>query len=290
VNLVQLVVLLAGFALALPLAIDRAGGWAAIVAATPAAGGYWSFMSGGASGWAYLALLGPAFVVSPGLLQKIYGARDDRTVRVGVAAQAVVLLVFAFIPPVLGMVARALYPGLPNNELALPTLLLRGLPPLVGTLGLAAVVSAEVSTADAILFMLATSLSQDLYRRFLRPQATDTQVLKVARLAAVGGGALGVGMAIVAPTVIGVLSVFYSLLSVSLFVPVVAGLYGRRAETPEALAAIAAGIAGLGAAQLAAKGGLAVLPPVVTGLVAAAVACAGSLVLRGTRAHPAPTR
>jgi SSS family solute:Na+ symporter len=284
VNLVQLVVLLTGFAVALPMAVVRAGGWSAVVAATPAGGGYWNFWHGGGSGWLYLALLGPAFVVSPGLVQKIYGARDDRTVRVGVAAQGAVLLVFAFIPPALGIVARALHGDLSNPELALPTVLLRDLSPLVGTLGLAAVVSAEISTADAILFMLSTSLSQDLYRRFLRPAASEVDVLKVARLAAVGGGTLGVGLAIVAPTVIGALSVFYSLLSVSLFVPVVAGLYVRRTGTPEALAAVGAGIAGLVAAQLGTGGrGLGPLPPVLVGLLAAAAACGLSLILRARR-------
>ena len=283
VNLVQLVVLLAGFAVALPLAVGRAGGVAAVVAATPG-GDYWSFWHAGASGRVYLALLGPAFVVSPGLLQKIYGARDDRTVRVGVAAQAAVLLVFAFMPPALGIVARALHPGLPTHELALPTVLMRDLSPLVGTLGLAAVVSAEVSTADAILFMLATSLSQDLYRRFHRPDASDAQVLRVARLAAVAGGMLGVGLAIVAPTVIDALTVFYSLLSVSLFVPVLAGLYLRRAGTPEALAAIGAGIVALAAVHLAAGGrGYGFLSPVLAGLLAAAAACAASL---GRRRRP----
>ena len=171
--------------------------------------------------------------------------------------------------------------------MALPTVLMRDLSPSVGTLGLAAVVSAEVSTADAILFMLATSLSQDLYRRFLRPAATDAEVLKVARLAAVGGGASGIGLAMVAPTVIGVLSFFYSVLSVSLFVPVMAGLYLRRTGTPEALAAIAAGIAGLVAVQLAAGGhGPAPVPPVLAGLPAAAAARAPGLLLRPP---PAPS-
>ena len=180
--------------------------------------------------------------------------------------------------------ARALHPGLPTHELALPTVLMRDLSPLVGTLGLAAVVSAEVSTADAILFMLATSLSQDLYRRFHRPDASDAQVLRVARLAAVAGGMLGVGLAIVAPTVIDALTVFYSLLSVSLFVPVLAGLYLRRAGTPEALAAIGAGIVALAAVHLAAGGrGYGFLSPVLAGLLAAAAACAASL---GRRRRP----
>ena len=83
--------------------------------------------------------------------------------------------------------------------------------------------SAEVSAADAMLFMLATSLSQDLYKRFVNPAATDRHVL-VARLASVAGGLLGVVVALMSKTIVDALSVFYTLLGVSLFVPVVAGL------------------------------------------------------------------
>jgi solute:Na+ symporter, SSS family len=285
VNLVQVTVKLVGFSLALILVLSRVGGLSGIQAATAGDVGYWNFWAGGGSGWRYLALLAPAFIVSPGLLQKVYGARDDRAVRMGVVGNAIVLLLFAFIPPILGMAARTLHPDLPRQEQALPTLLTLDLPPLVGSLGLAAVFSAEVSSADAILFMLATSLSQDLYRRFLKPSASEGEVLKVARAAAVTGGALGVGLAIMAPTVIDALSVFYSLVSVSLFVPVLAGLYLRKTGTPEALAAIAAGIAGLVAARLGTGGGGA-LPPVLVGLLAAGVACAVSLALRHRPAGP----
>ena len=273
VNLVQLIVLVVGFLIALPLAIAAAGGWAAVTAATGHAPDYWNFLHGGGSGWVYLAMLGPAFVVSPGLLQKIYGARDDRTVRVAVGANAVVLLLFAFVPAVLGMVSRSLHPTLEVAELALPTLLMQDLPVVVGSLGLAALFSAEVSSADAILFMLATSLSQDLYRGFLNPSASDAQVLRVARLAALGGGAIGVALAIVSPSVIGALSIFYTLLSVSLFVPIVAGLLGRRGGAPEALAAIAAGVTVVVAAQLAPPTPIgASVTPAMLGLLAAGVA------------------
>jgi SSS family solute:Na+ symporter len=206
VNAVQLVVLLGGFAVALPMSLAAAGGWSAVLATEAAATpGYSSFWRGGSSGWIYVAMIVPAFIISPGLLQKIYGARDEKTVRVGVAANALVLLVFAFVPPLLGMIARVHHPELANHENALATLLVFELPLAVGTLGLAAVFSAEVSSCDAILFMLATSLSQDLYRRFLNPEASDAKVLKVARLAAVTGGVAGVGLAVVFPTVIGAL-------------------------------------------------------------------------------------
>ena len=283
VNLVQLVVMVAGFALALPLALGRAGGWEALAAASPSAS-WLSPWEGGASGWRYLIVLGPAFVISPGLLQKIYGARDDRTVRLGVGANAAVLLIFAFIPPLLGMVARTLHPELANHELALPTILARDLPPLLGSLGLAAVVSAEISSADAILFMLSTSLSQDLYRRFVNPRASDARVLLVARWAAVAGGSLGVLLAVVFPSVIAALSIFYTLLGVCLFVPILAGLYLRRVGTPEVLAAITAGVVLMLAAHLSTGGrGYGLASPALVGLTAGAAACA--LVAAGRRAY-----
>jgi SSS family solute:Na+ symporter len=272
VNVLQLVVLLGGFALAWPFVAQTTGGLSALGASGDAARlSLWHTGADGRSGWILLALLGPAFIVSPGLLQKIYGARDDRTVRLGVGLNALVLLAFAAVPPLFGMLARLRHPGLDNPELALPTVLVRDVPAAVGSLGLAALFSAEVSSADAILFMLATSLSQDLYRRFVRPRADDRHLLRVARMAAVAGGALGVVLAIAAPSIIGVLTIFYTLLTVSLFVPVLAGLFSRRPGSAEALAAIAAGVTSVLAGPLLGATGGVVTPPLV-GVGAAAAA------------------
>ena len=281
VNVVQLAVLLAGFAVVLPLALAEAGGLGQVMAATAELDGYWNPWQGGGSGWFYLAMLGPSFVVSPGLLQKVYGARDDAAVRTGVGLNAAVLLVFAAGPPLLGMIARAVHPGLANQDLALPVLLMMTVPPMVGALGLAALFSAEVSSADVILFMLATSLSRDLYKRFVRPEAGSAEVLRVARIAAVTGGVLGTALAVAAESIAGVLAFFYTLLSVSLFVPVIAGLYWRRAGAPEALAAMAGGVSLATLVQLASGGaGFAGLTPAMWGLAGAALGCGGAAAVR----------
>ncbi len=52
----------------------------------------------------------------PALLQKIYGARDDRAVRIGVGLNALGLLSYAIIPILLGMIARVLHPGLDRSR------------------------------------------------------------------------------------------------------------------------------------------------------------------------------
>ena len=243
VNVLQLSVKLAGFAVALPLAVAAVGGVHGFHHAFPA-GPYWSGWSNGGSGWVYLAALGPAFIVSPGILQKVYAARDDRAVRIGVGVNAVVLLLFAAVPPVLGMIARALHPQLASADNALPVLFMADLPFWIGALGLAAIFSAEVSAADALLFMLATSLSQDIYKRFVNRGASDADVVRCARVAAVAGGVLAFLLAVaVAKNVIDSLKIFYTLLGVSLFVPVGAGLYTGRGGAAAALCSIAAGVA-----------------------------------------------
>ena len=271
VNLVQLVVLACGFAIALPAALSQAGGADAVLAHARTLPGHLDFMANGESGWMYLALLVPAFVVSPGVLQKAFGARNERAIRTGLTLAGIALMIFAFLPPLLGMIARSVAPGLDHPETALPVILATGVPAWIGMLGLAAVLSAEISSADAILFMLSTSLSRDLYRRFVNPNASDRQVLRVARWAAIAGGGGGVLLAILLPDVVGALTIFYSLLGVSLFVPVVAGLHSRRPGVGEALAAAAAGVVALLVAQTALDGGGWMVPP-VWGLASAALA------------------
>ena len=296
VNTIQLGVLLIGFLVAFPLILSSVGGLSEVVARTSEIEDYWNIWHGGESGWwIYLAMLGPSFIVSPGILQRVYGARDDRAVILGVGLNGVALLLFAAGPPLLGMIARAVSPDLTDQNLALPTLLLESLPPWIGALALAAIFSAEISSADTILFMLATSLSRDLYHRFVHPDASDDQVLKVARRAAVAGGVGGTALAIVSGSIVTALTVFYTLLAVSLFVPLIVGLYVQRVRAPEALASIGVGVAVVAVVEVAAGSeGLAGLTPAMLGLGAALTAMLAVMMARrqvaepGTSASPSP--
>jgi len=279
VNLVQLVVILAGFAVAIPFAVHGAGGWHAITTSSSSAAHVWA-STGPTSGWRLLFLLGPAFVVSPGLLQKAYGARDEAAVKRGIAWNGVVLLVFAAAPAIIGLAARSL--SVLRADLALPTVLAQLLPPSVGIIALAAVFAAEVSSADAVLFMLATSASRDLYRGFLRRDASDTEVLRVARIAAIVGSACGIGVALVYGSVRAAVSVFYAILTVTLVVPIVGGLYVPGAGRREGLASILAGVPVLVVTHYLSHGeGYGVISPALAGVMASAAAFGLVRVARG---------
>ncbi len=279
VNAMQVAVLTLGLLIAVPALWPASGLAAALPVDVPAT--YWNPTASGSSGIAYLALLGPSFIVSPGLLQKVYGARDARAVRVGVLANALVLLAFAAVPVLLGMLARTYHPGLPNHELALPTLLRDDLAPWLGALALAALFSAEVSTADAVLFMLSTSLARDLYAGHLNPAAAQADQLRVVRIAAVVTGCLGIGLAIWAGSIVKTMQVFYALLSAGLFVPVMAGLFLPRTRRPDALAAMIAGLTTTAILHSwRGSTGLAGIDPVIWGIAASATALAVSMRLR----------
>jgi SSS family solute:Na+ symporter len=145
---------------------------------------------------------------------------------------------FAIVPAVLGLCALAAYPHLNNPELALPTVMMKLLPKWMGIWALASIFSAELSATDAILFMLSTSLAVDLYKTFLNPQVSDQKLLLVSRLTAVVAGAAGVLIAALLSSIIAAVSIFYGLLAVSLFIPVIMGLYWKRVNSQAVLASI----------------------------------------------------
>jgi SSS family solute:Na+ symporter len=265
VNRVQLIVIMAGFCLAAPLALGAAGGFTA-------AAGDTTFWRGSQVGWPTLLLLGPAFFLSPGLIQKGYGARDERALTRGIALNGVALMAFAMLPVVLGLAARTLHPGLERPEMALPTVLASDVAPAIGALALAAVLSAELSSADAVLFMLATSGARDFYKGFMRPDASDAEVLRVARILAGVGCLVGFFLTFVLDSVESALRMFYSIMVVTLFAPILGGLFLPRAGRWGALAAMLVGVTTLIVVHIATDGaGYGWAAPSVLGMIAGGI-------------------
>jgi SSS family solute:Na+ symporter len=284
VNSLQLIVMLAGFLLAVPFVLEATGGLREIARSPSAPSWFGSLFhsSGPGSGWMFLVLTAPSFLISPGLIQKAYGARSERALKMGIGANAIALMLFAFLPVLFGMAARVAIPGIENPNDVLPAFLLTQLPVWLGALALSAVFSTEVDTCDTILFMLSTSISKDVYKRHINPEASDAQLLFVARMAAVVGGAAGVALSLVVATVLGAVTIFYQVMVVTFFVPIVGGLYVKRVTALSALASIVAGLAGLLAAYVVITPTFRWADPVLVGLFAA-VAASGAVLWRGPR-------
>jgi SSS family solute:Na+ symporter len=280
VNMFELAVTMSGLLLAVPFAIHAVGGWQhlhelvqAQKTSPAAADAMFNIVGvGPRQVIAWAAILIPSFMISPGLVQKVYGARDVKTVRLGVGMNSVGQAVFAFVPAVLGICAFAALPHLANPESALPTAMKLLLPKWLGVWALASIFSAELSTTDAILFMLSTSLAVDLYKTFLEPGISQQKLLRVSRIASVGAGVLGILLATVLPSIIAAVSIFYGLIAVALFVPVVAGLYSQRVLSGAAITSIlSALLVTLVTMRFTGNRGIGWLSPQAIGIVTAAL-------------------
>ncbi len=102
-------------------------------------------------------------------------------------------------------------------------------PPVVGGIILAAILAAVLSTVSPIILAGATMFTKDIYQRRLRPNATDREITRTARIGTAVSGALCCLMAICLAnlsTVLDLIKAAYTLRGV-LFIVILFGMYWK---------------------------------------------------------------
>lgn len=242
VNIIEVAVILVGFIIACPYVWNFSGGIEGITAKINNAAYFDFFGMGSTAIIGYIVMLVPSFFISPGLIGKVFAAKNESAIRWGTAMNGLVQLIFAIIPVIIGIACFAEFPGLSRADLALPTAMKNMMPFWAACLALAGIFAAEVSTADTVLYMLAGSLVNDLYRRFVNPKISDRKLLWSSRITSLICGISGVILALRLESIISALTIFYSLMSVSLSAPLVFGLFTKRASNFGAILSALCGI------------------------------------------------
>ena len=102
--------------------------------------------------------------------------------------------------------------------------------------------SAVMSTADSLLMQAGTILSRDVYQRFINKNASQKTTVLISRLCILGGGLVGLAVAIYEPPSIFGLAVFaFGTLGNSFLVPYVASVYSKKASYIGCLCAMIGG-------------------------------------------------
>ncbi len=231
---IQWAVLLGGLILvALPAAYFHVGGLDGLAAALPPEHLTLTNVTGKELlTWAITII--PIWFVGMTLYQRIYATRDVQTAkRAFYLAGLLEYPLMAFTGTALGMMARVVFPAA-EPELGLPMLIKEVLP--VGAVGIvmAAYFSAIMSTADSCLLASVGNCVNDLYQRYLRPNASARQVLRLSRILTLVIGALSVAVALLLPMVLDAILLAYSFMVSGLFVPTLAGLLWKRATAEAA--------------------------------------------------------
>jgi SSS family transporter len=186
-------------------------------------------------------VIGLGAIPSQDLLQRALSARDDRTARWSAHGAGLLYLTLGMVPVLLGMAGAVLLPGLDNAELVVPRLALAYLPPVGVMLVLGALLSAIMSSADSALLAPAGIVSENL-APWLRRGLDDAARLRISRAVVPAFGAISLGVALWFENVYDLMVNSWSVMLVSLLVPLTAGMYWRR---PGRVAASGSMIAGL---------------------------------------------
>jgi SSS family solute:Na+ symporter len=184
-------------------------------------------------------VVGSTYLAGPDMLSRLFCSRSTSSARRGIVLSIAVIVPLAFLIALIGMAARALYPGA-SPEAALPLLMKSSLPPLLAALAMLALLSAFMSSADTTLLTLATVLAVELLGLDPRRLGDRRSLWALRAFTAVAGaGSLLVGLC--SGGIIPSLLLSYSIFSGGLFVPILAGLVGRPLRPPAALAAAVGG-------------------------------------------------
>ncbi len=195
-DFVQFVVLLAAVIIILPLSISHAGGLDAFLRNSPE--GFFRLTGGEFTG-VYLGslifLYSLSWSINWGLVQKFYCVPRERdALKVGwlVVVLNLVTTPMMFVP---AMAARHFLPPLADSTWVYPKMCLAILP--VGMMGLmlAAMFSATMSMLSSDYNVCASVLTNDVYRRLIRPTAGHRELVLVGRLTTLLVGVLSIGVA-----------------------------------------------------------------------------------------------
>ena len=245
-DMVQFVVKSFGvLVLLLPIAVVRAGGFAAMADGLPH--GYLSPTSiGGQTILTFVLIYTFGMLIGQDIWQRVFTARSDKVAAWGGTVAGVYCLVYALAGAVIGMATKTLYPHLDGADQAFATIVRHTLPTGVRGLVLAAALSAMMSTASGALIASATVANNDIWARLrhrTRPAAgaQDGDEIGSNRLAIVVLGVISMAIACVLGDVIEALTVAYNLLVGGLLVPILGGLVWKRGNLPGAMASMIAG-------------------------------------------------
>jgi SSS family solute:Na+ symporter/sodium/proline symporter len=235
--------------IALPILTHKAGGMAAVHAALPATHFQWL---GDLSGIQAAELLLPTCLLMLGnqsMYQKFFSAKSARDARNAVLGWVVGTVILESVIVAIAVVGSALFPAgevheHPREILAYTALHgLRGNAglELLGALMMGSIFAKIISTANNYLFSPATNLVNDVFVRYIKPNAADKQVLLVSRAMVVLLGVWSLWQSLGTESVLKKSLYAYTIYSAALTPVILAAFFWKRATAAAAVTSIALG-------------------------------------------------
>lgn len=245
-DFVQTIMIVLGLAVLTYIMYQRVGGWSNIRSNVP--DDFFRFLPH--PGWnhwiEYLAAwmtIGLGSIPQQDIFQRVMSARNANiAVRASIIG-GVMYFTIGFMPLIIGLCGRILYPEMLQGDpqMILPKMVLAHGSLALQILFFGALLSAILSTTSGAMLAPATVIGENLIKPFLK-KPTDKLLLQIMRSAVVFVAICSAVMANWNANIYELVGDSSALSLVSLFVPLTAGLFWKRASSVGAIASILAGM------------------------------------------------
>ncbi len=191
----------------------------------------------------YFIIWATAIPVIPHIVMRVFTAKDAESARLSlnlamlVYSVMILAAVLAIVP-----VGRIDFPGLQDADLLFLRVMETQFPPVIRGIAVAAVLAAVMSTTDALLLACSSAIAHDILGGFLRGRASE-RTLSLVRVGSTW--VIGIAALLWAFSPPELISEFYTagvgVLSASLFVPTIAGLWWKKANLAGGVGAVVSG-------------------------------------------------
>jgi len=226
-----------------------------------------------------LAFIGAAVTIMFGsipqqdVFQRVMSARNESIAASGAVIGGSMYFIIAFIPMFLVYASQLIDPQLfaslleEDSQLILPTLILRDTPLIAQIMFFGALLSAIMSTASGTLLAPSVTLTENIIRE-IRPM-NDQQLLLTTRIVVFCFTIIVTTFALLSQgmPIYEMVGNSYKVPLVGAFIPLVMGLYWKRATTQGALASVIGGLSSWVLMEV--FGGESIWPPQLVGLLVA---------------------
>lgn len=194
-------------------------------------------------GW-WLTFL-PLNTISQTSIQRVYSAKSEKVIkRISLLMVIFVGLFMSFALSLVGMMGQVFLPGLNNPEAVFPMLALEVINPWIGMIIITGILGAAMSTVDSNLLGASIHISRDVYERYKNgrnEKISEKQAIKLSRWAIVTIGVISTIAAMMTPSIMDLLVGTMQIFAGATFIPIIAGLYWKQANSKGALAGIILG-------------------------------------------------
>jgi len=192
----------------------------------------------------FMAIFLTSILVFPHIIMRIFTSESPMSAKRSLAWMALAFGGYAVVALYLiPAAALSISPELQQPDLALITVMETLVPSIVAGLTAAAILAAVMSTTDALLLAIAATLSNDVYRTILNPDASDSKVVKIGTIAVIGFGIFATIIAALDPPdlLVELFTNALAFMASTMVAPLVLGVWWKHANVEGALASIILG-------------------------------------------------